>query len=52
MRYKDAKKLHNEDEVTLKRTGEVLVVVETEVQEKDVFIRCDDGVLYHHTAIN
>ena len=52
MRYKDAKKLHNEDEVTLKRTGEVLVVVETEVQEKDVFIRCDDGVMYHHTAIN
>lgn len=51
MRFRNAKKLHNEDEVEIKHTRCVQRVVEIEVEEKDVFVRCDDGVLYHHTAI-
>lgn len=51
MRYRDAKKLHNEDEVIVKSSGCSQFVVDIEVQDKDVFVRCDDGVLYHHTAL-
>mgnify|MGYP003322536120 CR=1 FL=1 len=53
MKYIDAKKLHNEDEVIVKGTDKLLYVVEIEhdVEHKDVFIRCDDGVMYHHTAL-
>lgn len=51
MRYRDAKKLHNGDEVHVKGTAEILSVIETEIQEKDVFVRCTDGCLYHHTAL-
>lgn len=53
MKYIDAKKLHNEDEVIVKGTDKPLYVVEIEhdVEHKDVFIRCDDGVMYHHTAL-
>ena len=42
MRYRDAKKLHNGDEVHVKGTDEILSVIETEIQEKDVFVRCTD----------
>ena len=53
MKYIHAKRLHNEDEVIFKRTGVVLRVVKTEVDEehKDVFAYCDDGSCYHHTAL-
>ena len=53
MKYIDAKKLHNEDEVIVKGTNKSLYVVEIEhdAEHKDVFIRCDDGNLYHHTAL-
>jgi hypothetical protein len=53
MRYTDAKKLHNDDEVMVKGTDKSLYVVEIEhdAESKDVFIRCDDGILYHHTAL-
>lgn len=51
MRFRNAKKLHNEDEVVAKDTHCILRVVEIEIEEKDVFVRCDDGLLYHHTAI-
>ena len=52
MKYTGAKKLHNGDEVIVKGTDKSLYVVEIEhdVERKDVFIRCDDGILYHHTA--
>lgn len=51
MKFRNAKKLHNEDEVVIKDTRCVQRVVEIEVEGKDVFVRCDDGILYHHTAI-
>lgn len=57
MTYRNAKKLHNEDEVTLKETGEVLTVLQAYepdtniLQKKAVFIECDDGHTYHHTEI-
>ncbi len=51
MRYRNAKKLHNEDEVILKRTGRSLYVIEIEVHEKDALIHCDDGNVHHHTEV-
>ncbi len=51
MRYRDAKKLHNEDQVRVKKTGQVLSVVETTVTSKNVTMLCDDGNEYHHTEI-
>ena len=53
MKFVDAKKLRDEDEVIVKKTGCVLHVLgDVEVDGKDVFIPCDDGKLYHHTASN
>ena len=51
MKYRYIKKLHNEDEVALKSTGEVLTVVETTVSEKHVNIMCNDGNWYHHKEV-
>lgn len=52
MTFRDAKKLHNEDEVTVKSTGKLLKVLgDVEIDGKDAFIRCTDGNLYHHKAI-
>ena len=51
MTFREAKKLHNEDEVLVKGTGKSLRVVEIEIENRNVFIRCDDGKLYHHTAL-
>ena len=51
MKYRDAKKLHNEDQVRVKKTGQVLSVVETAVTPKTVTVLCDDGNEYHHTEI-
>lgn len=54
MRYKDARKLHNEDEIIVKSTGASLQVVgevEDDTVHRDVFIRCTDGNLYHHRDV-
>ena len=51
MTFTNAKKLHNEDEVTIKKTGVILTVISTEVKEKTVTILCDDGNEYHHREI-
>lgn len=53
MKYRDAKKLHNEDEVISKKTGRLLTVISVKVDDinKDVFILCQDGNTYHHKDI-
>ena len=53
MSYGQAKKLHKDDEVTIKRTGCVMRVVYTEVQlgRKNVNIMCEDGNWYHHREV-
>lgn len=51
MTYRDAKRLHNEDEVTLKNTGEVMKVVETTITEKMVYVMLEDGNEYSHKEI-
>ena len=52
MRYKVAKKLHDEDEVTVKKTNVVLRVMGDIIPHtKDVYVPCDDGNTYHHTEL-
>lgn len=51
MKYSEAKKLHNEDEVTIKETGVVLTVINTDIRDKYILIECDDGNTYHHRDI-
>ena len=51
MTYRQAKQLRIRDTVERKRSQELLTVTELEIQEKDVFIRADNGRLYHHTAV-
>ncbi len=51
MKYRDAKKLHNEDQVRVKKTEQVLSVVETAVTPKTVTVLCNNGNEYHHTEI-
>lgn len=54
MTFRNAKKLHNEDEVTIKTTGETLWVLNAWVPDdnsKVVLIECDDGNTYHHTEV-
>lgn len=52
MRFTYAKKLRDDDQVTVKKTGQVLQVLgDIEVDGKDIFVRCSDGRLYHHTAL-
>ena len=51
MTYKQAKRLRIGDAIKRKRGREPLIVTELEIQEKDVFIRADNGRLYHHTAV-
>ena len=51
MTFANAKKLHNEDEIIVKRTGEVLTVLSTEIKEKTVIVLCDDGNEYYHQDI-
>lgn len=48
MNYKNAKELHNNDQVTIKETGEVVEVITTDVQEKDVLVYVmSSGYGYH-----
>lgn len=53
MKYADAKKLHNEDEVIYKCTNKSLYVVEVkdDVEHREVYVMCDDGNWYHHRTI-
>ena len=54
MKYVDARKLHNEDEVTVKETGEVLTVIDAYQPDENVkviLVECDDGNTYHHRDI-
>ncbi|MCL5116591.1 MAG: hypothetical protein M1272_05510 [Firmicutes bacterium] len=55
MTYRFAKNLHNEDEVRVKRTGEVVRVINTETHNKDVYVFCvtqtDGYTKLRHTEI-
>ena len=59
MKYRDAVKLHNEDEVIIKSTGEVRKIIETVVVDKEetvnhvacVSILLDNGIWYGHKEI-
>ena len=53
MVYRNALKLHKGDEVTIKKTGCIMMVVTTETQlgQKNVNIMCEDGNWYHHTEV-
>ena len=53
MTYKVAKELHNEDEITIKKNGKVVSVLQTyeDPNENIVFIECDDGNVYHHRDV-
>ena len=54
MLFKHAKRLHNEDEVTIKKTGRIMQVVETKVDHdtKQVEIMCEDGNWYNHKEVS
>lgn len=56
MRLQDALKLHNKDEVTIKKTGKSVFVVETETVELPegtfVSVCCSDGNWYGYKEIN
>lgn len=49
MTFRNAKKLHNEDEVTIKETNAVVNVLDAYVDKsgKHVLIECDDGNTYY-----
>lgn len=54
MTYKVAKRLHNEDEITIKETGKIVSVLQTYEDPNArniVFIECDDGNVYHHRDV-
>lgn len=54
MTFRNAKKLHNEDEVTIKETGNILRVLDAYVNlfnSKQILIKCEDGNTYTHKEI-
>lgn len=51
MRYVNAKKLHNGDEVTVKRTKAVVRVIAVYASERLVELYCDDGCTYAHIEV-
>ena len=59
MRFREAKKLHNGDEVFIRdgrnrfHSASVVEITIDDIddKQKNVFVRCDDGFLYHHTAL-
>ena len=58
MKYADAKKLYNGDEVTVKETKQILTVIRAYeprpmnmIYRKNILIECDDGNTYHHTHV-
>ena len=51
MTFSDAKKLQIGDSIVLKHTDAPCRITEIESKNKDIFLRCDDGLLYHHKDI-
>lgn len=53
MTYRDARKLHNEDEVIRKSDGAVLIVkaVDDYPKSRRVILTCDDGQTYDHIEV-
>lgn len=53
MRYFQAMTLQRDDMVYFKKTGECIRVLKIEIDTdtKSVFVFCDDGRCYHHTAV-
>lgn len=53
MLYRDAKKLHNEDEVIVKSTGVTMQVLEIVIHEKEraVELTLEDGNSYWHNEV-
>lgn len=51
MRFKDARALHKGDEVTLKGSKTPLMVLDTEVLGKQVFLTLEGGHVYHHSEV-
>ena len=51
MRYREAKKLHNGDEITVKETGFVETVSYIEDHGDDVYVFTCEGSDYRHTEI-
>ena len=54
MTYKEAKKLNIGDFVTYKNSESVLLKIESiedDIEYHNIFVKCDDGKLYHHTAL-
>lgn len=54
MNFADVKKLYDGASVLIKDENHMLraaVVTAIDIEDKDAFIRCDDGHLYHHTAL-
>ena len=52
MTYKEAKTLHNEDEVIRKSDNRSLYVISVNITNTDVTLLCDDGNEYHHTEVD
>lgn len=51
MTFQDAKKLQIGDSIVLKRTDTPCHITKIEIENKDIFLRCDNGLLYHHKDI-
>lgn len=48
MTYTNAKKLVNDATVVIKKTKATVTVADIDLQDKDCFVLCDDGNVYHH----
>lgn len=48
MRYRDAAKLHNEDEIIIKGCGTIKTIMEIEIGEKTVMVVTTDCCQYTH----
>jgi hypothetical protein len=55
MTYKEAIKIKIGDTVIAKHSNEEIAVVDIETDEQSgppaVFLRCSDGLIYHHSAV-
>ena len=51
MTFSDAKKLQIGDSIVLKHTDAPCRITEIEIENKNIFLRCDNGLLYHHKDI-
>ena len=51
MKKDDARKLHNEDEVIVKKTGQILRVVEKYPHPKLIYLLLSDGYWYNNKEV-